>query len=45
MLLLAEQAGIGTRDSNRIEVIGARIQDVAFNFDEAQSKLGIPDRI
>ena len=32
MLRLAEQAGIGTRDLNRIEVIGARIKDVAFNY-------------
>jgi uncharacterized protein (DUF362 family) len=35
MLRLAEEAGIGTRDLNRIEVIGARIKDVAFNY-EAQ---------
>lgn len=32
MLRLAEEAGIGTRDLNRIEVIGARIKDVAFNY-------------
>jgi uncharacterized protein (DUF362 family) len=45
MLRLAEQAGIGTRDSNRIEVIGARIKDVAFDFDAAQRTLGVPDKI
>jgi len=32
MLRLAEEAGIGTRDLNRIEVIGAPIKDVAFNY-------------
>jgi hypothetical protein len=32
MLRLAEQAGLGTRDLNRIEVIGARIKDVAVNY-------------
>ena len=32
MLRLAEEAGIGTRDLNRIEVIGARIKDVAVNY-------------
>ena len=32
MLRLAEEAGVGTRDLNRIEVIGAPIKDVAFNY-------------
>jgi len=32
MLRLAEEAGIGTRNLNRIEVIGARINDVALNY-------------
>jgi uncharacterized protein (DUF362 family) len=32
MLRLAEEAGLGTRDLNRIEVIGARIKDVAVNY-------------
>jgi uncharacterized protein (DUF362 family) len=32
MLRLAEEAGIGTRDLKRIEVIGARIKDVTFNY-------------
>jgi uncharacterized protein (DUF362 family) len=32
MLRLAEEAGIGTRDLKRIEVIGAGIKDVAFNY-------------
>ncbi len=35
MLRLAEEAGLGTRDLNRIEVIGAQIKDVTFNFDAA----------
>lgn len=45
MLRLAEDAGLGTRDVNRIEVIGARIKDVAFDFDAAQRTTGIPDKI
>jgi uncharacterized protein (DUF362 family) len=32
MLRLAEEAGLGTRDLNRIEVIGAHIKDVAVNY-------------
>ena len=44
MLALAEQAGLGTRDLNRIEVIGARIEDVAVDY-AAQRASGIPDRI
>jgi uncharacterized protein (DUF362 family) len=32
MLLLAEQAGLGTADLNRIEVIGGKIQDLRFPF-------------
>jgi len=32
MLRLAEEAGIGNRDLTRIEVIGAPIKDVAFNY-------------
>lgn len=32
MLRLAEQAGLGTRDLSRIEVLGARVKDVAFNY-------------
>ncbi len=31
-LRLAEEAGIGTRDLNRIEVVGSRIEQVRFDF-------------
>ena len=37
MLRLAEEAGIGTRDLKRIEVVGARIKDVVFDY-AAQQK-------
>jgi uncharacterized protein (DUF362 family) len=32
MLRLAEDAGIGTRDLRRIEVVGTPLEEVAFNF-------------
>lgn len=32
MLLLAEQAGLGTADLNKIEVIGGKIDDLRFRF-------------
>jgi uncharacterized protein (DUF362 family) len=32
MLLLAEKAGLGTADLNRIEVIGGKISDLRFRF-------------
>jgi uncharacterized protein (DUF362 family) len=32
MLRLAEEAGIGTRDLKRIEVVGTPLKEVAFNF-------------
>lgn len=32
MLRLAEEAGLGTRDLSRIEVVGARVKDVVFNY-------------
>jgi uncharacterized protein (DUF362 family) len=31
-LRLAEEAGIGTRDLKRIEVVGSRIEQVRFDF-------------
>ena len=31
-LSLAEDAGIGTRDLKRIEVAGAKVEDVMFDF-------------
>jgi len=31
-LRLAEDAGVGTRDLQRIEVLGARVEDVRFDF-------------
>ncbi len=31
-LRLAEDAGIGTRDLSRIEVVGASIKEALFNF-------------
>ena len=34
-LLLAEQAGLGTRDLSRIEVAGSAIRDVKFDFRSA----------
>jgi len=37
MLRLAEEAGLGTRDLKRIEVVGSRIKDVAFDY-SAQRK-------
>ena len=37
-LRLAEQLGVGTRDLKRIEVIGARIGDVVFDY----RKAGVP---
>jgi len=39
MLRLAEEAGIGTRDLKRIEVIGPRIKDVAFNYSAQRSAI------
>jgi uncharacterized protein (DUF362 family) len=38
MLRLAEEAGLGTRDLNRIEVIGARLKDVVYDYAAAQRK-------
>ena len=32
MLHLAEELGVGTRDLKRIEVIGARVADVVFDY-------------
>ncbi len=32
MLRLAEEAGLGTRDLNRIEVVGSRIKDAVFDY-------------
>src|ERR1035441_26608 len=37
-LRLAEELGVGTRDLKRIEVIGARIADVIFDY----RKAGLP---
>ena len=34
-LRLAEELGVGTRDLSRIEVIGARIVDVVFDYRKA----------
>jgi hypothetical protein len=31
-LRLAEDAGVGTRDLHRIEMLGARVEDVRFDF-------------
>lgn len=49
MLRLAEEAGLGTRDLKRIEVIGARIKDVAINYAAQRAaavtrKLLLPNR-
>ena len=38
MLRLAEQAGLGTRDLRRIEVVGARVEDVVFNYAAQRKK-------
>jgi uncharacterized protein (DUF362 family) len=38
MLRLAEQAGLGTRDLSRIEVVGARVKDVVFNYAAQQKR-------
>jgi hypothetical protein len=32
MLRLAEEAGLGTRDLSRIEVVGSPIKDVVFDY-------------
>jgi hypothetical protein len=32
MLLLAEEAGLGTADLKKIEVIGGKIEDLRFRF-------------
>ncbi len=37
-LRLAEELGVGTRDLKRIEVIGARIQDLVFDYRKASGK-------
>jgi len=37
-LLLAEQAGIGTRQLKRIEVLGTSIQQARFDFAAIRSK-------
>jgi len=37
MLRLAEEAGLGTRDLNRIEIVGARLKDVVCDY-TAQKK-------
>jgi hypothetical protein len=34
-LRLAEELGVGTRDLKRIEVIGARVGDVVFDYRKA----------
>jgi uncharacterized protein (DUF362 family) len=41
-LRLAEEHGVGTRDLNRIEVVGAKISEVLFDFRKARSVNGIP---
>jgi len=39
-LRLAEELGAGTRDLNRIEVIGARIRDVVFDYRKTAGRTG-----
>jgi hypothetical protein len=34
MLKVAEEAGIGTRDLSKIEIVGAALRDVKFPFRE-----------
>lgn len=41
-LRLAEDLGVGTRDLNRIEVIGGPIRRIAFDFRAARAARGIP---
>ena len=41
-LRLAEELGVGTRDLRRIEVVGAAIADVAFDFRGARRERGLP---
>jgi uncharacterized protein (DUF362 family) len=42
MLRLAEDAGLGTRDLKRIEVVGARIEDVKFDFAGHRAARAVP---
>jgi len=41
-LRLAEEHGVGTRDLKRIEVIGAKISEVVFDYRKARSVNGVP---
>jgi uncharacterized protein (DUF362 family) len=37
-LALAEELGVGSRDMNRIELAGAKIEDVRFDFAELRAE-------